>query len=44
MKTLLSDLSVKLIYVAILAGLILAFTDPAHISAQTSRAVAALGR
>jgi hypothetical protein len=32
MNTIVHDLSSKLLYVAILAGLVLAFTNPAHVA------------
>jgi hypothetical protein len=33
MNTIVHDLSSKLLYVAILAGLVLAFTNPVHVAA-----------
>jgi len=36
MNTIVHDLSTKLLYVAILAGLVLAFTNPAHVAATHS--------
>jgi hypothetical protein len=38
-----NDLSLKLVYLAILAGLVLAFTSPLHVAARHSEGPAAPG-
>ena len=41
MPTTTNDLSLKLVYVAILAGLVLAFTSPLHVAARPNQGTVA---